>query len=49
MGLPLLVMSVATNKCFPIEELTETTAEEVVAVARSTEPKMRRILEALIG
>lgn len=49
MGLPLLVMSVATNKCFPLEELTETTVEEVVAVARSAEPKMRKIVEALIG
>ena len=49
MGLPLLVMSVATNKCFPLEELTETTAEEVVAVARSAEPKMRKIVEALTG
>lgn len=47
-GLPLLVMSVATNKCFPLEELTETTAEEVVAVARSAEPQMRKIVEALI-
>jgi purine-nucleoside phosphorylase len=47
-GVPVLAMSVATNKCFPLEELTETTVEEVVAVAQSAEPKMRKIVEALI-
>lgn len=46
--LPLLVMSVATNKCYPIEELTETSVEEVIAVAQSAEPKMRKILSGLM-
>ena len=45
--LPVLVLSVATNKCYPLEELTETTVDEVIAVAQSAEPKMRDILSGL--
>ena len=48
MELPLLVMSVATNKCYPIEEIRETTVEEVIAVAQSAEPKMRQIVMGLL-
>lgn len=47
-GLPVLVLSAATNKCFPIEEIKETTVEEVIAVANAIEPKMRLILEELM-
>ena len=47
-GLPVLVLSAATNKCFPIEEIKETTVEEVIAVAKAIEPKMRLILEGLM-
>ncbi len=47
-GLRILVMSVASNKCFPIEELTETTLEEVIEIARQAEEKMRLIIKNLI-
>lgn len=47
-GLPLTVMSVVTNKCFPISEIKETTVEEVIAVAEAAEPKMRTILSGLL-
>ncbi|MEQ8705118.1 MAG: purine-nucleoside phosphorylase [Phaeodactylibacter sp.] len=47
-NLPVLVLSVATNKCYPIEELTETSVEEVIAVAQGAEPKMREILSGLM-
>lgn len=47
-NLPVLVLSVATNKCYPIEELTETTVDEVIAVAQGAEPKMREILSGLM-
>lgn len=47
-NLPVLVLSVATNKCYPIEELTETTVDEVIAVAEGAEPKMREILSGLL-
>lgn len=48
-NLPVLVLSVATNKCYPIEELTETTVDEVIAVAEGAEPKMREILSGLMS
>lgn len=48
MGLPVLALSVATNKCYPIEEIRETTVEEVIAVAQSAEPKMRQIVAGLL-
>jgi len=49
MELPVLVMSVATNKCYPMEEIRETTVEEVIAVAKGAEPKMTRIVKALLA
>lgn len=47
-GLPLTVMSVVTNRCFPISEIKETSVEDVIAVAQATEPRMRLILEGLL-
>lgn len=47
-GLPLTVMSVVTNRCFPISEIKETTVEDVIAVAQSAEPRMRIILGGLL-
>lgn len=49
MDLPVIVISVATNKCYPIDELRETTVEEVIAVANGAEPKMTAIVKALIS
>jgi len=49
MSLPVLVMSVATNKCYPMEEIRETTVEEVIAVAKSVEPKMTKVVKALLA
>ncbi|MCB0631081.1 MAG: purine-nucleoside phosphorylase [Saprospiraceae bacterium] len=46
--LPLTVMSVVTNRCYPISEIVETSVEDVIAVAQSAEPKMRVILEAIL-
>ncbi|MCB0568966.1 MAG: purine-nucleoside phosphorylase, partial [Phaeodactylibacter sp.] len=48
MGLPVMAMSVATNKCYPIEEIRETTVDEVIAVAQSAEPKMRQVMMGLL-
>jgi len=47
-GLPVFVLSVVTNKCMPLEELTETTVEEVIAVAQAAEPKMTLIVRELL-
>lgn len=49
MGLPLFVASIVTNKCYPLETLTETTVEEVIAVAQSAEPKLRLIVLELLN
>lgn len=48
MDLPVFVISVATNKCYPVEEIQETTVEDVIAVAEEAEPKMTRVVKKLI-
>lgn len=48
MDLPIFVLSVATNKCYPIEDIQETTLEDVIAVAQGSEPKMRTIVVELM-
>ncbi|HMN88971.1 MAG TPA: purine-nucleoside phosphorylase [Saprospiraceae bacterium] len=47
-GLRLFVLSVVTNKCFPLEDIRETTVEDVIAVAQAAEPKMTLIVKALL-
>jgi len=48
MDLPVFVLSVISNKCFPIESLTPTTIEEVLAVVEAAEPKARLIVKELL-
>ncbi len=48
MGLPIWVASVATNKCFPLEDLRPTTVEDVIAVAKAAEPRLTAIVERLL-
>jgi len=48
MGLPVFVISVATNKCYPIEDIRPTTHADVVAAAGSAEPKMTAIVKELL-
>jgi purine-nucleoside phosphorylase len=48
MDLPVFVVSVATNKCFPIEEIRPTSVEDVIAAAKSAEPKLAQVVKALI-
>lgn len=48
MNLPIFVVSVVSNKCFPIEEITETTIDEVIAVVTEAEPKVSLIVQELI-
>ncbi|MDZ7876679.1 MAG: purine-nucleoside phosphorylase [Saprospiraceae bacterium] len=47
-GLRLLVLSVVSNKCFPVEDIRPTTLESVIAVAAKAEMKMRTIVKELI-
>ncbi len=44
----LFVASVVSNQCFPVTLIRETTVEEVIAVAKATEPKLRTIFKELI-
>ena len=48
-GLRVMVLSVVSNKCFPIEEITETTVEAVIALAVAAEPKMRTIVKGVLA
>jgi purine-nucleoside phosphorylase len=47
-GLRILVVSVVSNKCFPIEDIKETTLESVIAVAQQAELKMRWLIKAIL-
>ena len=47
-GLRLLVISIVSNKCFPIEEIKVTTIDSVIAIAAKAETKMRLIVKELV-
>ena len=44
MSLPILVISLVSNKCFPIEEIGVTTIESVIAMAKERTPKMLSLI-----
>lgn len=46
--LKVFVVSIVSNKCFPIEEITETTLEEVIAVASVAAEKMETVIVELL-
>ncbi|MEL6141557.1 MAG: purine-nucleoside phosphorylase [Bacteroidota bacterium] len=48
MDLPILVVSVVSNKCFPIDEIQETTVEDVIKMVQSVEPKLRKLMSELV-
>jgi purine-nucleoside phosphorylase len=47
-GLSVMVISVVSNKCFPIEEIKVTTLEEVIAVAKVAEGKLTFVIKTLL-
>jgi purine-nucleoside phosphorylase len=47
-GMNVFVISIVSNKCFPIEEITETTLEEVIAVAKIAAQKMTFLIKSLL-
>jgi len=49
MDLPVFVVSVATNKCYPVEDIRPTSAEDVIEVAEGVEPKMTLIVKELMN
>ncbi len=48
MGLAVFVISVVSNKCYPLEIIAPTTVESVIALARKAEPRMRLIVKTLL-
>lgn len=48
MGLPVFVVSVVSNKCFPLHEIEETTVDTVIATVQSVEPKLRSLMKDLV-
>jgi purine-nucleoside phosphorylase len=48
MNLPVFVASVVSNKCWPVEEIRETTVEDVISLAREVEPSLRLIFTKVI-
>lgn len=49
MGLPVFAISVITDKGFPVDAIEPVTVEDVIAVAKTAEPKMTLILQELIN
>jgi hypothetical protein len=43
-----LVCSIVSNVCYPPEHITETTLEEVIAVAHESGDQLKKVWEALI-
>ncbi|MGB3545747.1 MAG: purine-nucleoside phosphorylase [Saprospiraceae bacterium] len=49
MGLPVTVLSVVSNKCYPIESIEPTTVDTVIATVQAVEPKIKNLMEDVIG
>ena len=49
MDLPLFVAVVVSNKCFPIEEIKETTLEDVLRVVAESEEKLSALIRAIFN
>ena len=45
--LNIFVVSVISNKCYPIEVIKYTTLEDVIAVVQGAEPKLRQLIRTL--
>lgn len=48
-GMSIFVVSIVSNKCYPIEEIKETTLESVIAVAEVAAQKMSFVLKKLLN
>ncbi|TNE54278.1 MAG: purine-nucleoside phosphorylase [Bacteroidetes bacterium] len=49
MDLPVLMLSMVTNVSFPPGVIQETSVEDVIAVARSAEPRLRQMIEGVLA
>lgn len=48
MDLKVFMVSVATNKCFPIDEIQPATIESVIEVAEQAEPKLTTLIKSML-
>ena len=48
-NMDVLAISVVSNKCFPVEELTETTLEEVIEVVHKASTKLIKLVRAILA
>jgi purine-nucleoside phosphorylase len=46
--LPIFVLSVVSNKCYPISAIVETSAQDVIDAVQATEPRLTKLIEQLI-
>lgn len=49
MSLAVFVISVVSNKSYPIESIKETSVEDVIAIGQSAEPNMRLVIKEIIA
>ena len=49
MNLKVLMVSIATNKCFPIDQIQPATLESVIEVANASQPKLNTIISGLLS
>jgi purine-nucleoside phosphorylase len=47
-GLPVFVISVVSNKCYPIAEIQPTTVDDVIATVQAVEPKLRGLMKEVV-
>jgi purine-nucleoside phosphorylase len=48
MELPLLVVSVVSNKCYPLSDIRETSVEDVIRMVEATTPKVEHLIRTLL-
>lgn len=48
-GMAVFVVSVVSNKCYPIASIKPTTVDDVIAVVEATEPKLRLLIRDLLA
>ncbi len=49
MDLPVFVVSVVSNRCYPIEQLSETSIEDVIDAVQMAEPHLTRVVKYMIS
>jgi len=49
MDLPLFVVSVVSNKCFPIDNIPSSSVEEIIEIAIEAGSKMQRVVAFVLN